>query len=247
MRVTPAASHTIELPELDLTFPEVDVFPDGRVLVAGPRCEWRSDSDFDLNGAVVQPATGQVARILLGDGISAVQIDDLGRIWVGYLDEGVFGNFGWGSGSRPTPVGAAGLVCFSDAGEKLWEFPNNHSYSIADCYALNVSGTNAIAFFYTKFPICRIDRDFEVSFRTTNLAGCHTFAVSDTEALFSGQYGDPPDAAYLGRLSPGRLSDVRRLRMLMPDGSARSGGRLVARGKALYHFDAERVCRFSLD
>ncbi|WP_426433589.1 hypothetical protein [Bradyrhizobium genosp. P] len=247
VKVTSEALHTIELPELDLTFPEVDVFPDGRILIAGPRCEWRGEYDFDLNGAIVQPTTGKVTRILLGDGISTIQVDDLSRIWVGYLDEGVLGNFGWGFRGGPTPVGAAGLVCFSDVGEKIWEFPHNCSCSITDCYALNVSGTNATAFFYTEFPICSISSSFELAFRTTNLAGCHTLAVSETEALFSGQYRDPPDAAYRGKLSAERLWPVRRLRMLMPDGSARSGGQLLARGKSLYHFDAEKVCRFSLD
>lgn len=248
VRMTSMASHTVELPELDLSFPKVDIFPDGRILIAGPRCEWRGEDDFDLNGAIVQSTSRQVTRILLGDGISAMQVDDLSRIWVGYLDEGVFGNFGWGFRvGRPTPVGAAGLACFSDAGEKIWEFPKDRSYSIADCYALNVSGADATAFFYTEFPICRISSGFELTFRATNLAGCHTLAVSDTEALFSGQYRDPPDAAYLGKLSPERLSDIRRLRMLMPDGSARSGGQLSARGKSLYHFGVEKVCRFSLD
>jgi hypothetical protein len=247
VKMASMASHTIELPELDLTFPLVDVFSDGRVLIAGPRCEWRGEDDFDLNGAIVEPTTGEVTRILLGDGISTMQVDDLGRIWVGYLDEGVFGNFGWGFRVGPTPVGAAGLVCFSDAGDKVWQFPENRSYSIADCYALNVSGADATAFFYTEFPICRISSSFELTFRTTNLAGCHTIAVSEKEALFSGQYRDPPDVAYLGKLSPERLSDIKRLRMLMPDASARSGGELLARGKSLYHFGAGKVCRFSLD
>ncbi|QOZ29860.1 hypothetical protein XH93_22340 [Bradyrhizobium sp. CCBAU 51753] len=247
VRATPEKSYLIELPELDRTFPLVDVFPDGRILIAGPRCEWRGEGDFDLNGAIVHPTTGEVRRILLGDGISTMQVDDLRRIWIGYLDEGVFGNFGWGFRDGPTPIGAAGLVCFSDAGEKVWEFPENSSYSISDCYALNVSGVDATALFYTEFPICRISSSFELTFRTTNLAGCHALAVSEAEVLFSGQYRDPPDVAYLGNLSPGRLSKIRRLRMLMPDGSARAGGQLLARGKSLYHFDGEKVCRLSLD
>src|ERR1700761_2145702 len=89
------AATAVDLPPLDLTFPMVDVFPDGRVLVAGPCCSWRSESDFDRNGAVIAPKTGTVSRILLGDGIENVFVDTLGRIWVGYFDEGVFGNFGW--------------------------------------------------------------------------------------------------------------------------------------------------------
>ena len=40
-----------------------------------------------------------------------MQVDSLGRIWVSYADEGVYGNFGWGQ-PGPPPVGAAGLVCF---------------------------------------------------------------------------------------------------------------------------------------
>src|SRR5690348_4607481 len=45
--VANGATTTTDLPSLDLTFPMVDLFPDGRVLVAGPRCSWRSETDFD--------------------------------------------------------------------------------------------------------------------------------------------------------------------------------------------------------
>lgn len=223
----------IELPTLALTSPLVDVFPDGRILVVGPRCDWRSEDDYDLNGAVIQADTGHVTRILLGDGISGTQIDSLGRIWVGYFDEGLFG-------------GCSGLTCFSASGEKIWQFPTNAAYAILDCYALNVSGSEAAIFFYADFPLCKIGKDYELSYWKTSLAGCHTFAMSETEVLFSGQYNDPPDAAYLGRMAPGELSDARRMRLLMPDGSSRSEGQLLARGRSLYHFDAEKVCRLSL-
>jgi hypothetical protein len=247
MRISPGASQTIALPELDLTFPKVDVFPDGRILVAGPRSSWRGRDDFDLNGAIIRPETGQVTRILLGDGISSMQIDSVGRIWVGYFDEGVFGNFGWGGANGPTPIGAAGLVCFSEAGEKIWQFPEGLSHWIADCYALNVSGSSATIFFYTDFPVCRVDSGYGLTFYKTDLAGCHSLAVSETQALFSGQYNDPPDTAYLGKFMPDRLSSIRKLRLLMPDGSPRSGGQLIARGNSLYHFDAEKVCHLRLD
>jgi hypothetical protein len=247
LRMTSEMSQLIELPELDLTFPLVDAFPDGRILVAGPRCEWRGEDDYDLNGAVIQPDVGQTTRILLGDGISATQIDSLGRIWVSYIDEGVFGNLGWGGRGGPAPVGSAGLACFSAAGEKIWEFPENAIYTISDCYALNVSGADAAIFFYTDFPICKISGDYELAYWKTKLAGCDTFAMSEAEVLFSGQYNDPPDAAYLGRLTSGELANTRRIRLLMPDGSSRSGGQLLGRGKYLYHFDGENAYRLSLD
>lgn len=126
------AARTIDLPELDVTFPHVDMFPDGKVLVAGARCSWRGDGDFDLNGIVFDPGTGHVSRILLGDGINSVQVDALGRIWVAYSDEGIFGNFGWGD-PGPAPIGAAGLACFSERGEKIWDYPANAEHMISDC------------------------------------------------------------------------------------------------------------------
>jgi len=86
-----------------------------------------------------------------------------------------------------------------------------------------------------------------VSFCKTNLAGCRAFAISETEALFSGQYKDAPESVYLGKLSPTELRDARQLRLLTPDGSACDQSQLLARGKSLYYFDAEKVCRFSLD
>src|SRR5262249_22084105 len=155
IRRADSSPQTIDLPELDLTFPLVDIFPDGKVLVVGPRCAWRGHENYDLNGVIFDPRTAKVSRILLGDGINSAYVDALGRIWVAYADEGIFGNFGWGN-PGPTPVGAAGLVCFSEAGEKIWEYPADANCAIDDCYALNVSGSEVALFFYTDFPLCRI-------------------------------------------------------------------------------------------
>lgn len=239
VRMTAETSEAIDIPSPGLRFPHVDIFPDGRILVVAARCGWRSEHDFDLNGAVIQPETGGVDEICLGDGISHVQIDDLGRIWVGYFDEGVFGNHAWG--------GCTGLNCFSASGAKIWEFPPNATHEISDCYALNVSGSDAAIFFYTDFPLCKISSNFELTFWKTDLAGCHALAISETEVLFSGQYRDPPDAAYLGRLSPDAALKTSPVRLLMPDGSSRPKGQLRGRGKSLYYFDDKNVYHLSLD
>jgi hypothetical protein len=61
-----------------------------------PRCSWRSENDYDLNGTVLDPRSGRSTRILLGDGIDRARTDKLGRIRVSYFDEGILGNFGWG-------------------------------------------------------------------------------------------------------------------------------------------------------
>ncbi len=238
-----ASLQTIELPELDVTFPLVNIFPNGKILIVSPRCSWRGDEDYDLNGVIFDPKTAQAARILLGDGINSAFADALGRIWVAYGDEGIFGNLGWGN-PGPTPIGSAGLACFSESGEKVWEYPVDDR--MADCYALNVSGSEATIYFYTDFPICRISTDFKPAYWTINLRGCHDFAISETKVLFSGQYGDPPDAAYLGRLEGGELIDTQQVRLLLPDGSGIPKGHLLGRGKHLYFFDTLSVHRASL-
>jgi hypothetical protein len=234
--------QTIELPELDTTFPLVDIFPDGKILIVGSRCEWRGDDDHDLNGTIIDPKTGKLLRILLGDCINSTYVDALGRIWVAYGDEGVFGNFGWGD-PGPAPVGAAGLVCFSESGEKVWELEDDR---MADCYALNVSGAKAAVCFYTDFPVCRISSDFELTCWETNLQGCHAFAISETEILFSGQYHDPPGIAHLGSLEAGGLINTRQVRLLLPDGSAVPKVQLLGRGRHLYYFDSRSAYRASL-
>jgi|ERR1700730_2707309 hypothetical protein len=58
LRGTAESWGKIELPELDVTFPLVDIFPNGKVLVVGPRCVWRSKRDYDLNGIVYDPGLG---------------------------------------------------------------------------------------------------------------------------------------------------------------------------------------------
>lgn len=237
--------QTIELPELDLTFPLVDLLLDGRVLVVSPRCAWRGNDDYDLNGAVLDPKTSTMSRILLGDGINWVFVDTRGRIWVAYNDEGIFGNFGWGN-PGPTPIGAAGLVCFAETGEKLWELPPNLSETMADCYALNVSGAEAAIFYYSDFPVCRITSDFDVTCWTTELAGCSAFAIAKYTVLFTGQYKEAPDTAYLGRLeSDGHMSS-HQVRLVFPDGSSLPRGQKLARGRHMYFFDAQCVYRASL-
>ena len=237
--------QTIDLPELDLTFPLIDVFPDGKVLIASPRCSWRGHDDYDLNGVIFDPKTAKMSRILLGDGINSAYVDALGRIWVAYFDEGVIGNFGWRD-PGPAPIGDAGLVCFSEAGKKIWEYPDSAN-RIVDCYALNVSGAEAAIFFYTEFPICRISNNFELAHWETQLRGCHQFAISKSAVLFSGQYHDPPDAAYLGQFGRDSRLSIQQVRLSLPGSSNLVDGQLLGRGKYMYFFDSLAVYRASLD
>ena len=226
-----------ELPALDLTFPLVDVFPDGKFLVAGSRSEWRAEGDYDRNGVVFDPTTGAQTEILLGDGIESVAVDSLGRIWVAYFDEGVFGNLGWGH-FGPPPVGASGLNCFSDDGEILWSFPDDDEFgAIADCYAMNVQGESAIVSFYTEFPLCRVSGDFERRYWETGLEGCRHLAINESSVLFSGQYNDEPAIGYHAIMGDRKLRKLRQIEFCLPDKTPISSGHWIGRGAEMHFFD----------
>jgi len=227
--------QTIELPPLDAGFSHVDMFPDGKILLVAPRCGWKASGVYDSNGVVFDPATGKQSHIHLGDGIDRAYVDAFGRIWVAYFDEGVFGG----------SIGSAGLVCFSERGDTIWTYPADDR--MADCYALNVSNAEAAIFFYTEFPLCRISSDFKLTYWTTGLAGCHEFAISETAVLFSGQYKDPPDAAYLGRFEADGSLNRHRVRLQLPNGAPVPKGQLLGRGRHMYFFDSHGVYRTSLD
>ncbi len=91
---------TLPIEPLTLTFPVVRPLADGGLLVAlsrgcGRAARWPCDRP-----------DGKVRRsIMFRDGIEHMLVDRLGRPWVGYFDEGVFCNLGWGSPESPEPTG----------------------------------------------------------------------------------------------------------------------------------------------
>lgn len=246
IEISDGTSIETPLNGIDVTFPFVDRFPDGRILVAGRRASRYEDGTFDLNGLVFTPDGELDRRFALGDGIEQVSCDGLGRIWVSYFDEGVFGNYGWGN----EPIGGHGLVCFGADGTILWEFEaTNHrgdARYISDCYALNVKDDQAWAFYYADFDICAIDRDFKPSVYGTALEGCHGLAVLGSQVLLPSQYTDPPDAGYLGTLADGRLQDVQKVRMLFPDTYRVERPHLHGRGSTLNLFHEDRWYQYDM-
>lgn len=157
-----AVSETIGLPATNITFPCVDLFSDGGCLLVGARSSWRSNDDFDLNGALIERGTKNPKRVCFGDGIEDVSADGTDRIWISYFDEGVFGNFGW-SHPGPTGLGAGGVNCFDRTGELLWQHNREDAAElIDDCYAMNVSPLGVWFYFYSAFKVARVTEDFSV-------------------------------------------------------------------------------------
>ena len=125
-------------PIADLTLAHISVqpMPGDKFLAAGARCRWRRDGP-DRNG-VLYDADGQVvSESVLGDGIRHVLATSNGQVWIGYFDEGIYGNYGWGRAGTEEPVGAYGFVRFSPELVPVWHYPRYTEIgrwdAISDC------------------------------------------------------------------------------------------------------------------
>jgi hypothetical protein len=244
--VSASGSSEREVPVLTATYPLVQTLPGGAILVVSSRCQRMQDGTVELNAKIFTREGFLEAEFCLGDGIEHVQSDSMGRIWVGYFDEGVYGNFGWGRDA--TPLGAAGLVCFDREGKKLWDFEPPEGFdSISDCYGLNVAEENVWACYYTDFPIVRIGSRGRVEGWSTNLSGPRQFAVSDHSVLVYGGYGDQKDECKLLRLGNGRADHVMEVKLMLPDGVDLGQCKVLGRDRVLHVFSSAHWYTFGCE
>jgi hypothetical protein len=203
----PDIVSVLEITRLGLTN-YVQPLPGGNILVAGARSQWRPESRWPGGGpdrnAVIYDTEGRVlAEEVLGDGIRHVLADSTGNVWVGYYDEGIFGNYGWGNADTPPPIGECGLVRFAPDLTPAWRFPlaDNPFGRIWDCYALNVDGATAWTGYDSDgAPIVRIDDGILTGWRRD--VGATALMVDGSRAALYSGLG--PDR---GRLAVGLLQD----------------------------------------
>ncbi|WP_329565661.1 hypothetical protein [Streptomyces sp. NBC_01361] len=245
---TPHLTASVELPGLQLAHVTVQPLPGARVLVVGARARWRPEG-ADRN-AIVYDADGRVvAEATLGDGISHVFATHTGDIWVGYFDEGVYGNLGWGNPGTPAPMGQYGLIRFSSDLETQWHFPSHTSEpwgAISDCYALNIDGDAAWACYYTDFPIVRI-RDGVVTSWHNSVAGATALAVEDSRVALLGGYGPHHDRLSVGTLDSEELRVTAEYRIVLPNGDPLPQyTQVIGRGPDLHVLSGNDWYRLSL-
>ncbi len=231
----PQVCAVVPIAELSSAFPTVQTFPGGGVLVVGSRCRWSPEGP-EHNAAVYDPDGSLVRAGVVGDGIEHVVVSDSGDIWVGYFDEGIFGNFGWG-GPGPEPIGRAGLVRFDRSLRPVWHLDDPH---MADCYALNIEGDTAWACYYTEFPIARIvDGDTTVWQTPEDIAGAKAMAVAEGRVALCGGYGLDGQRLVLGRLDGGRFHVERVDSLDFPRSHASNHTALHGRGDT-FHLIVDR-------
>ncbi|MDO4259065.1 MAG: hypothetical protein Q4C87_06030 [Actinomycetaceae bacterium] len=154
-----------------LCWPFIGEFPNGDICLVAARCAFNQGQPE--NNARIYDSDGNFLREgCFGDGVEHLAIDDNGLIWVGYFDEGIFGNRGWDN-----PLGAAGIVAWSADFHRNWEMPD---YLIADTYSLNIANQEVISCPYTgldnDFPFVRI-RDGKATTWETNSEVSGPFGV----------------------------------------------------------------------
>jgi hypothetical protein len=178
---------------------------------------------------------------VLGDGIAHVLATSTGQVWVGYFDEGIYGNYGWGRADSEESVGAYGIVRFSPGLKPVWHYPKYTEVgpwdAVSDCYALNVDDTCTWACYYSDFPVVRI-RDGTVTGWHNEIRGASALAVAGSRVTLFGGYGPDCDRLALAELSADRAGPAGEYRVALPDGEPfPQGTRVIGRGSNL-HFPA---------
>ena len=228
-------SSEITLPNLSASFPAVQTLPDSEILVVDSRCQRIPSGGYELNATVYGTDAAVRRRFLLGDGIEHVQTDLKGNIWVGYFDEGIYGNFG--SELPNGPFGSSGLSCFSGHGEKLWDFqPPEGIYNISDCYALNVVPGGAWCYYYTGFPFVHVDAGWNTRTWKTKTAGGHQFAVLGERILLYGGYRENRTICQLLRLKGTDAEVLTRVSLHLPQAVDLSKATVIGRADVLHVF-----------
>ncbi|MEU8487547.1 hypothetical protein [Streptomyces sp. NPDC048641] len=250
-RVSVHAPHltaSVELPGVELAHVTVQPLPEQRTLVVGARARWRPEG-ADRNAIVYDADGSVVAEATLGDGISHVFTTRTGAIWVGYFDEGVYGNLGWGSPGTPAPIGEYGLTRFSPGLEAEWHFPSHTSEpwgAISDCYALNIDGDTAWACYYTDFPVVRV-RDGAVRAWRNSVGGATALAVQDSRVALFGGYGPHRDRLCVGTLGSEDLRITAEYRIVLPNGQPLpERTQVIGRGADLHVLSGKNWYRLAL-
>ncbi len=237
---------TTTIEGVPVAHPFVQFMPGGGALIVGARARY-DEGEAEQNAWVVSSAGAFVGSFCAGDGIQSVQVTHSGRVWIGYFDEGVFGNFGWGRADSPPPLGRAGLICWSGNGDRLYEFSPPPGFEpIDDSYALSVVGDAAWVCYYSDFPVVRVDGNFETRAWTCGIEGAHTMAVGpDGRIGLIGGYRGLFDRLVVAELGDGGTKRKSTYQLVMPDGAdLPADARVVARGRYINVLVGRRWLRF---
>ncbi|MCC6982408.1 MAG: hypothetical protein IT535_03980 [Bauldia sp.] len=169
------------------------------------------------SGARFQRYTGggtATDSVDLGDYIEHVACTRSGKIWVGYIDQGVF------AGLNPdgsAPHSTAGIASFSPDGTLLWRFNWREELSVFDCYSLTIDGERVWSCSYSdpSFSIVLIENG-EVKLWGNDLIGVKALAVAGDYVLLAGGYEADSNRVALLKLGPADAQLIKEWRFEPP-------------------------------
>lgn len=157
---------------------------DGYLLLGSRACLYE-DGQADQNAWITDGQGVLTGRRCFGDGIQHCLVDKQNRIVTSYFDEGIYGNNGWNE-----PLGASGLVVWTDEGRCLW---TNDQYPIESCCAINIDDQDRLWFYYySDFWLVRTDYRQD-TFYDPEIEGSGGFLIHESgrALLFDGGYNRP--------------------------------------------------------
>lgn len=163
-------------------------FSDGRWLIAA------TNAREEPNGRLFAPDGTLLARLDLGDAIEYLGVDLADRVWVGWFDEGIFGNMD----RFPNSIDRTAVVaaCFAADGAPLAVGPVPEAAGfLADVYSMTVTEEGTWVCPYTEFPLIHLRPGQPARWWRNELSGVSAIATDGRHALLAGGYGD--DAARL--------------------------------------------------
>jgi hypothetical protein len=201
----PARARVVrELSDVTCCFPNVHRLPGEALLVVGGRAAAHGGNP-DHNALVFGADDRRAASGCVGDGVQSVSVTAGGAIWIGYFDEGVCGNYGWGENGIQ-PIGAAGLNRFDADLTLRWSHPVEGE--IFDCYAMTTTGEDCWVCPYTEWPILRIGQPDRVERWRNSITGAHAMLASGTQVALIGGYSGERDRVVIGSLERGVFRQV---------------------------------------
>ncbi|MFD0549143.1 hypothetical protein ACFQ0X_08125 [Streptomyces rectiviolaceus] len=218
---TDGRDHATELNAVRARFPRIDALPDGGFVVADARSR-RSEQHVQI----FDPLGRESWAFRVGDAVEDLLADQAGRLWVGYFDEGVFGD---------DELSHPGLRCWSAEGEPLWAYEAAEGASeIYDCYALNVAEDAVWVCAYSDFALLEVRPGRAARQRANDLAGATALAVHEGRVTFLGGYGDERDRLVDAELRHEKVRPYATGRIVTPDGRPLGHRRTVSRGPRIY-------------
>lgn len=198
------------------------------LLLACARSTNYGNGKVDENARIFDREGNFIRSFCIGDGIEHLYTSRDEKIWAGYFDEGIFGNFGWDN----NPIGKSGLICWDSNGKIIGEHEQPANHFIMDCYALNIPANNeAWFYFYSDFQL-GVRKNGKTEYFIPDIKGGTAFAVYDDLLLFNGGYG-VHDRFYLFKRNGFRYRKIKEIVFTDPAGRKLKLSSLSVRGSLI--------------